>query len=327
MPMPRVTVLVAVYNAEPWLPRCLDSLRSQTLCDLQVLCVDDCSTDGSLSLLRQYAEGDPRFEVIHLERNQGQAHARNVGLEHARGDLVCFLDADDWFSPDALQQAVSVMDAYADCDSVLFDLRYEQADGSSQPYPMTPFSRLTGEEAFHLSLDWRIHGVYMVRTELHRQYPYDETCRAYSDDNTSRLHFLASRSVRCCTGVYHYRQHFASTTRAVNVRRYDFLRANESMKLQLRQMGAAAEVMRRWETIRLLTLVDVYMFHHYHSRQLPYADRVYGLAELHRVWKTLERNLIDKKISRKFGYRLMPCWTLFRVQECLYFTLKRWKTC
>ena len=111
MPMPRVTVLVAVYNAEPWLPRCLDSLRSQTLTDIQVLCVDDCSTDGSLALLRQYADGDPRFEVIHLEKNQGQAHARNVGLEHARGDLVCFLDVDDWFSPDALQQAVSVMDA------------------------------------------------------------------------------------------------------------------------------------------------------------------------------------------------------------------------
>lgn len=320
--MSRVTILVAVYNAEAFLPQCLASLLSQTLADVQVVCIDDGSTDGSLAVLRDHARRDNRVEVIHLDQNQGQAHARNVGLSTARGDLTCFVDADDWLSPDALQLAVAEIDSHPDADSVLFDVRYEYADGHSDPYPMQPFERLTGEEAFRRSLDWSIHGVYLVRTSLHRQYPYDESCRAYSDDNTSRLHFLASRSVRCCGGIYHYRQHSGSTTYAVSVRRFDFLRANESMKQQLTAAGASPDVMRQWETVRLLTLVDLYMFYHCHDHQLPLADRRHGLQELHRVWGTLDRRLIDRRTSRKFGYRPMPCWPLFRLQEWLYFTLR-----
>ena len=320
--MPRVTILVAVYNAEPFLRQCLDSLIGQTLADVQVVCIDDGSTDGSLTVLRSYSLRDTRVEVIHLDKNQGQAHARNEGLLRARGDMVCFVDADDWLSPDALQLAVNEADNHPDADSVLFDVHYEYADGRSEPYPMQPFEQLTGEEAFRRSLDWSIHGVYLVRTSLHRQYPYDETCRAYSDDNTSRLHFLASRNVRCCRGVYHYRQHNASTTHAVSVRRFDFLRANESMKQQLTTIGASEAVMRQWETVRLLTLVDLYMFYHCHGGQLPPADRSLGLKELHRVWGTLERRLLNKCTSHKFGYRPMPCWLLFRAQEWLYFTMR-----
>ena len=76
--MPKVSVLVAVYNAKQWLPQSLGSLLSQTLQDIQVICVDDCSTDGSLTILNDYASRDQRFEVIHLEENQGQARARGA---------------------------------------------------------------------------------------------------------------------------------------------------------------------------------------------------------------------------------------------------------
>ena len=320
--MASVSVLVAVYNAAPFLPRCLESLLGQTLSDVQVLCVDDASTDDSLALLRQYAERDKRIEVIHLDKNQGQAHARNVALARASGNFVCFLDADDWFAADALELAVSQLTAYADCDSVLFDVHYEYSDGRSEAYAMPSFEQLTGEEAFRLSLDWQIHGVYLTRRALHQQFPFDESCRTYSDDNTSRLHYLASRTVRRCAGIYHYRQHHASATHAISVRRYDFLKANESMKMQLLQMGASEEVMRSWETIRWLTLVDLCMFHHCHAGALPAADRSYGLKELHRVWQNIERPLLSAATVRKFGYRPMPSWTLFRLQEWLYFTLR-----
>lgn len=320
--MASVSVLVAVYNAAPFLPRCLDSLLGQTMGDVQILCVDDASTDGSLALLLQYAKRDKRIEVIRLEKNQGQAHARNMALAQARGDFVCFLDADDWFADDALELAVSEMNAHADCDSVLFNVYYEYPDGRSESYAMPSFEQLTGEEAFRLSLDWQIHGVYLTRRALHQRFPFDGTCRTYSDDNTSRLHYLSSRTVRRCAGVYHYRQHDASATHAVNVRRYDFLKANESMKMQLQQMGASEEVMRSWENIRWLTLVDLYMFHHCHGHALSTADRNYGLQELHRVWKNIERPLLADSTVRKFGYRPMPCWTLFRLQEWLYFTLR-----
>ena len=317
--MTRVTVLVAVYQAEAFLPACLDSLLGQTMADLQVVCVDDGSRDGSLSLLQQYAERDGRIEVYSLDGNHGQAYARNVALSHAKGDLVCFVDADDWLSPDALQLAVAEMDAHEDADCVLFDVQYEYADGHAEPYAMPAFERLTGDEAFSMSLDWQIHGIYLVRTKLHQQYPYDDSCRTFSDDNTTRMHYLASRSVRRCQGVYHYRQHAASVTYAVSVRRFDLLRANESMKRQLQLINAGEDVMRRWEKQRLLTLVDLYMFYHCHGRELPYADRIYGRKELQRVWGTIERRLVS---IRKFGYFLMPRWWMFRAEEWLYFTLR-----
>ena len=82
---PLVTVLVAVYNSEAFLRQCLDSLCAQTMDAVQIVCVDDASTDGSLAILRDYAARDGRVEVIALSENHGLAYARNKALERARG--------------------------------------------------------------------------------------------------------------------------------------------------------------------------------------------------------------------------------------------------
>ena len=190
---PKVSVLVAVYNAEAFLPRCLDSLIRQTLSDIQIICIDDASTDHSLRILNDYAVRDLRIEVIRLPENGGQAHARNVGLQQAKGDIICMMDADDWLSADALERMLATFDETTDC--VLFDLRYVYPDREER-FPLPAFDFMTGEEAFRLSLTWKVHGLYGVRTEIHLQHPFDDTCRSYSDDNTTRLHYLNSREVR-----------------------------------------------------------------------------------------------------------------------------------
>ena len=105
MTCPKVTVLVAVYNAEKYIRKCLDSLIEQTLTDIQVVCVDDASTDNSLFILNEYAKKDNRIEIIALTENHGQAYARNQGLVKAKGQYVCFLDSDDWMSADCLEKA------------------------------------------------------------------------------------------------------------------------------------------------------------------------------------------------------------------------------
>ena len=318
--MSKVTVLVAVYNAEPFLRECLDSLLAQTHKDFQAVCIDDASTDGSLALLRQYAASDPRIEVMTLAENHGQAYARNQALKRAKGDFICFLDSDDWLSPDALEQAVAVFEAHADTDCVLF-----QVDIMHTPverYPLPPFAVLTGEEAFRQSIGWQIHGVYTVRTPLHLRYPYDDTCRSYSDDNTTRLHYLHSRELRQCQGVYYYRQHPSSTSHAVDVRQFDRLKANESMKKTLLSEGAAPDIIRQWENTRIMVLVDCYMFYHCHAGELSASDRRYGLSEMRRVWQNIDRSLLDPAKVNKFGYRPLPCWWLFRLQEWAYFTLR-----
>jgi len=318
--MTKVTVLVAVYNASAYLAECLDSLLNQTLRDIQIVCVDDGSTDASQTILSDYAQKDDRIETILLDANHGQAYARNVGLQKAKGEYVCFLDADDWYAADALELAVKVFDNDK-VDAVLFNVSMDYPD-HSVIYPLPDFDSLDGKEAFRMSLTWQIHGVYMIRAGIHKRFPYDTTCRLYSDDNTTRLHFLHSQRVGRCSGVYHYRQHAGSATHVVSVRRFDYLRANESMKRSLVDLNVSQEIMSLYENHRWLNLVGVYMFYFVHGKELTKEERCYGLAELRRVWENIDRRLLSRRQTLKFGYCPMPTWTLFRVQEWLYFTFR-----
>ncbi|MDG0794099.1 glycosyltransferase [Cohnella ginsengisoli] len=95
---PAVSIIVPVYNVAGYLPRCLDSLVGQTLSDIEIILVDDGSTDRSPDILARYAEADSRIRVIR-QANQGQGGARNTGLDAASGTYVGFVDADDWADP------------------------------------------------------------------------------------------------------------------------------------------------------------------------------------------------------------------------------------
>ena len=323
--MTEVTILVAVYNAEKYLRQCLDSLMRQTLKEIQVICIDDASTDNSLSIIQEYVKQDSRFECIQLTENQGQAHARNVGLRQAKGKYICFLDSDDRFSDDALQQAVDVFNAHEQTDCVLFHVvNCDEQGNKISDYPMQPFERLSGTDAFEQSLTWKIHGIYMVRANIHQQFPYDESCKTYSDDNTTRIHYFKSREVRCCSGIYEYRHHEESVTHRIDVSRFNYLRANESMKRQLFELGASDRVLNMYEDVRWLVVIDTYMFYFNHRRQLPHTDRKYGLTEIKRVWSTIETSRLPLHHRLKWGYIPFKwSWTMFRIQEEIYFTLRK----
>ncbi|MDO4574092.1 MAG: glycosyltransferase family A protein [Planctomycetia bacterium] len=104
-----VTLIVPVYNASEFLPKCLDSIRNQTLTEIQVLCVNDGSTDGSLELLRRYASWDARFTVLD-KPNEGAGPTRNYAYPHITGRYVFFCDPDDWLERDMLETMVSFME-------------------------------------------------------------------------------------------------------------------------------------------------------------------------------------------------------------------------
>ena len=96
----KVSVIVPVYNSAEYLAECLESIKRQSLQDFEVLCIDDASRDGSLSICGQFASDDERFRIVALEQNVGAAQARNIGIERAAGEYIAFMDADDWY-PDA----------------------------------------------------------------------------------------------------------------------------------------------------------------------------------------------------------------------------------
>ena len=125
-----VSVIVPVYNAAPYLEQCLDGIRSQTLTDIEIICVDDGSTDKSPEILKEYAEKDDRFRII-TQTNIGLGGARNRGLDKANGKYLSFLDADDIFEPGMLKNAVDVCEKYdADYCAFLYDTDIERTDNT-----------------------------------------------------------------------------------------------------------------------------------------------------------------------------------------------------
>lgn len=90
-----ISIIVPVYNVAPYLPKCLDSLINQTYRDLEIICVNDGSTDGSLAILKEYAKVDERIKIIN-QPNQGLSGARNTGNQHTLGEWTMYVDSDDW---------------------------------------------------------------------------------------------------------------------------------------------------------------------------------------------------------------------------------------
>ena len=122
--MPRVSVVVPVYNVETYLPQCIDSIRAQTLRDIEIICVNDGSTDRSGALLELYARLDERVVVV-SKQNEGVSAARNDGIDRARGDVICFVDADDVLEPRACETVARVFEE-RDVDVIKF---------SATPFP------------------------------------------------------------------------------------------------------------------------------------------------------------------------------------------------
>lgn len=107
--MSKVSVIIPVYNAEEHIRQCLESVINQTLTDIEIICVDDGSTDCSLEILKEYEGKDSRIQVIQQE-NGGAGAARNAGLGKATGEYLSFLDSDDFFEPNMLEEAVVAAD-------------------------------------------------------------------------------------------------------------------------------------------------------------------------------------------------------------------------
>lgn len=138
---------------EPYLRQCLDSVLGQSFTEIEVICIDDCSTDDSLKILYEYKKVDARLRILALEENRGLALARNQGMEMARGKYIYFLDSDDWIMPNALCTMWEKAERY-DTDVVLFN-SYIDREENGLPISLLDWDMgnlyetvMTGQEAF-----------------------------------------------------------------------------------------------------------------------------------------------------------------------------------
>ena len=102
---PLVSIIIPVYNVEPFLRECLDSVVSQTLRTIEIICVNDGSSDGSLDILQEYADKDKRIKIVDKKINEGLSTTRNVGMSFAAGKYLLFVDSDDYVDNDLCRKA------------------------------------------------------------------------------------------------------------------------------------------------------------------------------------------------------------------------------
>ena len=148
---PTVSIIIPIYNAEATLDRCLESILTQSLRDIEVICVLDGSTDGSAEILSRWADKDERVHAFGFEKNYGIVQAMKVGLRESKGEYVMFADADDRLLPGACENLVRLIRKY-DVDILRFGIKVNVQPGLNE----------AGWQSFFASNEWTSEGVNIL---------------------------------------------------------------------------------------------------------------------------------------------------------------------
>jgi glycosyltransferase involved in cell wall biosynthesis len=151
--IPAVSVIIPVYNTERYLARCLESVLSQTLTDIEIIVVDDCSPDGSADVVRRFLQQDERITYIRHDKNLGLGGARNTGIAAARGDFIVSLDSDDALTDKALEIAVGRCESDKTEIGVFSCLIYSEKTGKlsqNSLYDLDEFPRVLSVDEFNI---------------------------------------------------------------------------------------------------------------------------------------------------------------------------------
>ena len=109
--MPKISIIVPIYNVETYLDECLGALVNQTLQDIEIICVDDCGTDNSMQIAERFAANDARIKLVYNDKNSGLSASRNNGMKLATAPYIMFCDSDDWFADDMCQVMYDKMES------------------------------------------------------------------------------------------------------------------------------------------------------------------------------------------------------------------------
>lgn len=299
------SIIIPVYNVEPYLRECLDSVLAQTCGDWEAVCVDDGSTDGSAAILAEYAARDSRFRIV-TQPNGGLSAARNTGLDHARGDYILFLDSDDWLENKALESIntqLSILNSQFQIDMLCFGgWRGEQEE---RP---TPATYSTGWDYYnHQALTHHDFPFVCVVLRCYRRQFLEQSRLRFREgilheDNhfTPRACLAAGKVSVIPDALYHYRIREGSimTTRSLRSRQ-DMLRiAND-----LAALFSQRDDLDRRVVYRALT-------HHYQAAFLGAThDESRALRSLvdWRLYRTVSRT----RLRHRLNYILLRLFPLF----------------
>lgn len=144
MRMPKLSVIVPIYNSDKYLKKCLDSILGQSFTDFEIIAVNDGSFDNSVEILRNYQEEDSRIRII-SQKNQGLSAARNTGLNHVLGEYVSFIDSDDWIDSNMFRDLIFDLESN-ESDIVACNISIFKSDYDIKEFNKNSYSRVFNRE-------------------------------------------------------------------------------------------------------------------------------------------------------------------------------------
>ena len=278
MENPLISIIIPVFNAEKWLHRCMDSVLAQTYDNFEIIAVSDGSTDGSDTILQSYAAQDARMQCVY-QNNQGVSASRNHGLSMAKGEWICFVDADDYLHRDYLQSMLkAALDHQADVVAVHFFLELE--NGLRLPYPfILPKKRLSGTEAIKQS--FRIlHFPTFIWNKLIRRQLLEDNAISFPSILYEDAYVVPMLYSKCDKVIvlkcprYHYMRRPASLTHAFACQHaQDYLTAANMLRHYFSESGCWTFWEKSYGRWLNRIMVQAYLSLHLSRRKMPSNDR------------------------------------------------------
>lgn len=297
--MDKVSIVVPVYCAEKYLTECINSVIAQDYPDIELLLIDDGSTDGSGKICDKYAALDTRIKTIHKD-NGGVSTARNLGLQNASGTYIMFVDADDWLEPEAVSKLVDYM--HKDNLDVCFSNRYyKDADNVIKiPFPFCEKDNpIPAESVLREHLQYKMTAsvcMALVKRKIIEQCAFDTEIHTLED-----WEYLVRALANCsCVGIcdyafYHYRSVIGSASKsAVNGKKMTCFLIPDKVRAYLKenQLDYLLEYAEGLEAI-LLNHIMVIEANSKES-QSKYHDEIRKIARDHLI-HTLKNKRIMKR--------------------------------
>ncbi len=279
--MPKISVIVPVYNVEKYLKECLDSIINQTLSDIEIICVNDGSTDNSLKILEEYALKDKRIKIINKE-NGGLSSARNAGLDIAKGEYILFVDSDDYIDSDLAEELINCIEKNS-VDVAVYGIQNEAVDEESKV--IAKKDQMNYEKYFK-----KENGIYPVPLELNSDVVTCAVNKLYKKEiiDKYKLRFLEGVIQEDSDWLWTYFLH-CKNYYYLNKNKYHYIRRSSSI------MG------QRTQSIHILDILKIHI--NIYKNVKKYKNIKDYKKYLAKSFKRDAKNLfkeIDKKYKEEF---------------------------
>lgn len=222
--MPKVSIIIPIYNVENYLKECLDSVVNQTLKDIEIICVNDGSTDNCLNILKEYANNDSRIKIID-KKNSGYGHSMNVGLDNATGEYIGIVEPDDYVETNMYEELYEIA-IEKDVDIVKADFRIFLGKNDKRFFSYMPLDRTSNfynkitnpkeeKDVFNLKMNtWT--GIYKKEFIEKYNIRHNETAGASYQDNGFWFQTLSQAEKIYCLNKNFYNKRFDNPNSSVN---------------------------------------------------------------------------------------------------------------